>query len=129
LKPRSAEKVPFSLAKSGTDKHLCFVLLGWFAFLVIAAVILSPVDSHVEPGPVTLWSIVTITALLTLYTGVAVPAYLYQSWLRLPTVPNKTAYGLWIGLESLLLLSVAAGAVYLLLNMLYGVPIHWGVRR
>lgn len=82
--------------------------------------LLSPLDSHVTPRPLTLWTVITITALLTICTGIAVPAYLYQSWLKLPTVPNKTVYGLWIGLESLLLLAVEFGAVYLVVNMLYG---------
>jgi len=68
-----------------------------------------------------LWSVIAITGLLTLYTAFAVPAYLYQSWLKLASARNRTAYGLWIGLESLLLLALTFGAVYLLLSMVHGI--------
>jgi hypothetical protein len=43
---------------------------------------------------------------------IVIPAYVYRSWLRLPTVPNRTAYGLWVGLESLLLLAVPIGLAF-----------------
>jgi len=62
-----------------------------------------------------------MTGLLTLYTAITIPAYLYQLGLKLPTVPNKAIYGLWIGLESLLLLAMELWAVYVLINMVYGI--------
>ena len=54
-----------------------------------------------------------LAVLLALPTVIIIPAYVYQLWLRLPTVPNRTAYGLWAGLESLLLLTVPIGLAFL----------------
>ncbi len=102
-------------------RHLLFAFIGWGVFLYYLAVFLPPVDSYVLPSRLLLWSVVSGTALLTLYTSVAISIYLYQSWLKWPTVPNKVSYGVWVGLECLVLLVVEYGAVYLLLNMLYGI--------
>jgi hypothetical protein len=33
-------------------------------------------------------------------------------WLKLSTVTNRTAHGLWVGLESLLLLAVPIGLAF-----------------
>jgi hypothetical protein len=98
--------------KVGTGKHLGFVMLAWAVFFVLAAWVLPPLDSHQRPVPLVYWSVLTLTILLALPTVVVVPAYVYRSWLKLPTVPNRTAYGLWIGLESLLLLAVPVGLAF-----------------
>ena len=98
--------MPFSLAKIGTGKHLGFVLLAWFAFFVLAAIVLPPVDSHLQPAAPLWWSLLAVAVLLAVPTVIVIPAYVYQSWLRLPTVPNRTTYGLWVAFESLLLLAV-----------------------
>jgi len=97
--------MPFLAAKIGTGKHLGFVLLAWAVFFVLAWV-LPPLDSRLRPTPLVYWGVLTLTILLALPTVVVVPAYVYRSWLRLPTVPNRTAYGFWVGLESLPLLGV-----------------------
>jgi len=116
MKPRGPE----AQRKTTPGRRLLYAFIAWGVFLYFLAVLPPPLDSHVKPPPLTLWSVVTISALLTVYTVIAVAAYLYQSWLKLPTLPNKTAYGLWIGLESLLLLAMGLGAIYLVLNMLCG---------
>ena len=102
-------RVPFLAAKIGTGKHLGFVLLAWTVFFLLAAWVLPPLDSPLQPTPLVYWSVLTLTTLLALPTVIVVPAYVYRSWLRLPTVPNRTAYGFWVGLESLLLLGVPMG--------------------
>ena len=107
--------------KANAGRHLLCAFIGWAVFLYLSAVVLPPLDSHPKPPPLTLWNVIAITGLLTLYTAIAIAAYLYQSWLKFPTVPNKTVYGIWSGLESLLLLGMELGAVYLLLNMVYGI--------
>lgn len=107
---------PQTVAKLGTGKQLGFVLLGWVVMLVVAASVLPPLDSHLQPAPLTYWSVVTLTILLAISTAIIVPGYLYQSWLKLPTAPNRTLYGLWLGLESLLLLAVPTGLAFLLLT-------------
>jgi hypothetical protein len=98
--------MPFSLVNVGRGKHLGFVLLAWIAFFLLSAWVLPPLDSHLKPTPLVFWSFASFAALLALPTAIIVPAYVYQSWLRLPTVPNRTMYGLWLGLESLILLAV-----------------------
>jgi len=108
--------MPFLAAKIGTGKHLGFVVLAWAVFFVLAAWVLPPLDSHQRPVPLVYWSVLTLAILLALPTVIVVPAYVYRSWLRLPTVPNRTAYGLWIGLESLLLLAVPVGLAFWLLT-------------
>lgn len=104
--------MPFSAAKIGTGKHLGFVLLSWAVFFLLAAWVLPPLDSRLQPTPLVYWSVLTVTILLALPTVVVVPAYVYRSWLKLLTVPNRTAYGLWVGLESLLLLGVPVGLAF-----------------
>jgi len=54
--------------------------------------------------------------LLALLSAIIVPAYLYQSWLKLPTAPNKLVYGLWIAFETLLLIAVPVWLFVLLLS-------------
>jgi hypothetical protein len=102
-------------------RHLLYAFIGWGVFACTAAFVLPPTDSRVEPPPLTFWSIITITALLAIYTALAVPGYLRHAWLKLPTVPNKLAYGLWIGLESVVLVAIEFGALYLLIAMLFGI--------
>ena len=111
----SAETNAILLAKVGTGKILGIVLLGWFVFLALAASVLPPLDSHLQPTPPVFWGLLTFAVLLAILTVIVVPAYVYQSWLRLPTVPNGTAYGLWVGLESLFLLAVPVGLFFLFL--------------
>lgn len=104
--------MPFLAAKIGTGKHLGFVLLAWAVFLVLAAWVLPPLDSRLQPTPLVYRGVLTLTILLALATVIVIPAYVYRSWLRLSTVPNRTAYGLWVGLESLLLLAVPVGLAF-----------------
>jgi hypothetical protein len=104
--------VPFSAAKIGTGKHLGFVLLAWAVFFLLAAWVLPPLDSRLQPTPLVYRSVLTLTILLAVPTVIVVPAYVYRSWLKLPTVPNRAAYGLWVGFESLLLLAVPIGLAF-----------------
>lgn len=108
--------MPFLAAKIGTGKHLGFVLLAWAVFFLLAAWVLPPLDSRLRPGPLVYWSFATLTVLLVLPTVIVIPAYVYRSWLKLPSVPNRTAYGLWVSFESLLLLGVPMGLAFWLLT-------------
>ena len=76
-------------------------------------------DSHLQPAPLVYCSFVTLAVLLALPTAIVIPAYVYQSWLRLPTVPNRTVYGLWLGLESLLLVGVPIWLAFLFLTKFF----------
>jgi hypothetical protein len=104
--------MPFLAAKIGTGKHLGFVVLAWAVFLLLAAWVLPPLDSHLRPTPMMYWSVLTLTILLALPTVIVIPAYVYRAWLRFPTVPNRAAYGLWVSLESLLLLALPVGLAF-----------------
>ncbi len=104
--------MPFLAAKIGTGKHLGFVLLSWAVFFVLAAWVLPPLDSRLRPGPLVYWSFATLTVLLVLPTVIVIPAYVYRSWLKLPSVPNRTAYGLRVSFESLLLLALPIGLAF-----------------
>jgi len=101
--------MPFLAVKVGTGKHLGFVLLAWAVFFLLAGWALPPLDSHLRPTPLVYWGVLTLTILLALSTVIVIPTYVYRAWLKLPTVPNKAAYGLWVGLESLLLLGLPVG--------------------
>jgi hypothetical protein len=83
--------------------------------VLLAAWVLPPLDSHLQPTPLVYSGVVTLAILLAVPTVIVVPAYVCRSWLRLPTVPNRTAYGLWVSLESLLLLGVPMGLAFLFL--------------
>jgi hypothetical protein len=101
-------------------RHLLYAFMGWGIFLYLSAVLLPPLDSRAKSWSRTLWGIAAPTALLTPYTAFAVWSYLYRSWAKLDTVPNKTAYALWVALESLVLLAFGFGALYLLFYVARG---------
>ena len=111
--------MPLSIARVGRARHLYILLLVWAVFLLLAACVLPPLDSRLPPSPLVGWSMVALTVLLALLSAIIVPAYLYLSWLKLPTVPNKTAYGLWMGFETLLLLGVPIWLAFSLLTGLF----------
>jgi len=108
--------MPFLAAKIGTGKHLGLVLLAWAVFFLLAAWVLPPLDSRLQPTPLEYQSVLTLTILLAVPTVIVIPAYVYRAWLRFPTVPNRAAYGLWVGLESLLLLALPVGLAFWLLT-------------
>jgi hypothetical protein len=123
------EDVPMELRgaeahrRAAPGRHLLYVFIGWGLYLtVFGGLLVPPLGPDLRAVSPALWSTIaiTITALLTLYTAVAVPVSLYHLWLKLPTVSNKMAYGLWIGVASLLFLAMESGAIYLLLYMLFG---------
>jgi hypothetical protein len=89
--------------KVSIGKHLGLVFAGWIVTLSAAAIFLPPLDSRpVHPAAAYRNLLITL-CLLSAYTIMIVPAYLYQSWRRLPSVPNKLAYGCWVGFETVLL--------------------------
>jgi hypothetical protein len=101
------------------SKYIDVVFFGWAIFLCFAAVLLAPVDPHTQPTARTYCIIFTAASLLMIYTTIIIPAHLYGSWNKLPTVPNKVAYGFWMSVESLVLLAVEAGASYLFVGMFF----------
>lgn len=107
MKPWYAGISPFPLSKARIEKHLFFVFLAWWVTSVFAAAILPPSPSHVRPEwSLTIWSIVIMVSMLTIYTATILLIYFYQSWKELPTVANKTSYSVWLGFESLVFLAI-----------------------
>ncbi len=111
--------MPFQVHKVNIGKHLLFLCLGWAGLLVFSAVVLPPLDSHIPPQPAIYWSVVTIMVAFALYTAIVLPAYLYQSWRKFAAVPNKTAYGIWLGFETLLLLAIPTWLAFQLVGRLF----------
>jgi hypothetical protein len=98
--------MPFPSSKASVEKHLLITFLAWCVILMFAGLFSPPLDSHIQPPPLTKWSIATVAALPSLYMAILIPAYFYQSWKMLPTVPNKISYGLWLSVESLAFLVI-----------------------
>ncbi len=106
------------LRKASAGRYLLYVLVGCGAWMCIAALLLPSMDSRAKPRPVVVWSTVAILALAALCTSAAILIYLYGSWRKFPTVSNKIAYGVWMIFESVILLGVEAGSIYVILYIL-----------
>jgi hypothetical protein len=96
----------FLLVNVGRGRHLGIVLLAWIIFFWLAACVLPPLDSHVKSSPLVFWIFLIVAVVLALSSVIVIPAYVYQSRLKLPTAPNRTLYGLWVGLESLIVVGL-----------------------
>lgn len=91
----------------------CFVIVcGWVVILVAAAVRL-PWQS-LEELEITDLLLSCLTIVWLALTLVALGAYFYRGWRRVPSVPNRSAYILWLGFESLCTLTALGGLVLLL---------------
>jgi quinol-cytochrome oxidoreductase complex cytochrome b subunit len=88
------------------------IAVGWFVFLLGAAFLLPPLDSHASVQPTVKAAFAVIGALFVIGTLVALMSYFMQAWQRLSTVPNRTAYMVWIGLETVAALFVLFGLAY-----------------
>ena len=58
-------------------------------------------DSHAPVHPAVTAVIGVYYGLLSIFTIVAVAGYFNRAWRRAMTVPNRTAYAIWMGLESM----------------------------
>jgi general secretion pathway protein G len=79
---------------------------GWFVILVAAAILLTSADS--ERFELTIAALLVLIIIWLLLTAVALGTYFYRAWRRLPTVPNKAAYSLWLCFKTACTLAVAA---------------------
>src|ERR1017187_7983072 len=96
---------------------LIHVALGWAALSVAAALILPPIDSRVPPNRALEVAFLVCAAILLAASLFAAVKYFLAAWLKVRTVPNKTSYVIWIGLET----SAAVGAV---VAVIYGLIRH-----
>jgi hypothetical protein len=75
----------------------------WLTMLVsLYFAALTPAKSHL----LVLIAIVWVGA-----TVVVVPLHFFRAWRRLGSVPNRREYALWVGLETLFAVGLAAGFV------------------
>lgn len=82
-------------------KHL-WLLAGWAIFLVLAAMLLPPLDSRINPGPLLSDSFIVATIALSIYTAVFLFGYYIGSWRRVGLVPNRVEYTTWLGFQTAL---------------------------
>jgi hypothetical protein len=62
--------------------------------------ILPNIDSHTRIQPVVKAIITVLYVLYVIATPIALVNYFNRAWRRVPTVPNKSAYVIWMSLET-----------------------------
>jgi hypothetical protein len=77
------------------------IALAWGIFLWCVAMVLPNLDLHTRAHPVVKAIIVVVYTLYPIRTPIALATYFYGAWRRASTVPNRTAYVIWMSLESL----------------------------
>jgi len=84
---------------------------GWFVILVGAAIFLPSADSRrFALSTVPLLALIIVWLILT---AVALGLYFYRAWQRLPSVPNKAAYAVWLSFETACALALVGTLVWL----------------
>lgn len=77
------------------------IALAWGVFLWCAAMLLPNLDLHTRAHPVVRATIVVVYTLYIIGSPIALAAYFNRAWRRVSAVPNKTAYIIWMSLESI----------------------------
>jgi hypothetical protein len=95
---------------------LTHVAFGWVIFLIGAAWLLPPLDSHLSTNAETRWLILTCCIVLVLATCIATVRYFIDAWSKVRAVSNRTAYVAWISFETLVAVVVLAAAIALTWN-------------
>jgi hypothetical protein len=85
---------------SPTRLTLGRIVLAWFAFLWIASLVLPNLDSHARAHPAAKAIVGTGYVTLFIATPIALFRYFNGAWRKVRTVPNTTAYMIWLSLES-----------------------------
>ena len=95
----------------------------WIALLVLAAILLPPLDSRVEPRPILAKFFVVSTIILSLYTVIVMFVYFDRAWRRAGSVPNRVEYISWLSLETVIFLMIF---VWILKILIVGVARRFG---
>jgi hypothetical protein len=88
------------------------IALAWFVFLLVAAWVLPPLDSHQRVPPAVKGVAAVVCGLFIIGTLIALTTYFTRAWRKLGTVPNRSAYMTWLGLETIAALFVLCGLAY-----------------
>jgi hypothetical protein len=93
------------------------VAIAWAVFLIGAAVALPPIDSRTPVHPAVTVIVFICCALLLIATPIAVFTYFNQAWRKIGSVPNKSAYAIWLGLESIVAVSILSTTAYAVISV------------
>jgi len=77
------------------------IALAWAAFLWCAGLVLPNLDSHTPAHPAVRAIAAIVYALFLVGTPIALANYFNRAWRRVGTVSNRTAYVVWLSLESI----------------------------
>ncbi len=95
---------------------LTHVAFGWMAFLVGAAWLLPPLDSHLSTNAAMRILILACSTVLVVATCIAAVRHFIDAWSKVRAASNKTAYAAWISLETLVAVVVLSAAIALTWN-------------
>ncbi len=73
---------------------------------------LPPLDSHAPVNLSVKAAFAVASSLLCIGTLIALMTYFTKVWRKAKTAPNRTAYVVWIGIETIAALSVVFGLTY-----------------
>ena len=88
------------------------VVVAWLVFLWCAGLVLPSLDSHAQVHPAVKPIVAGGFATLLVGTPIALATYFSRAWRRVGTVPNRTAYVVWLSLESIAGIGVIGILVY-----------------
>jgi hypothetical protein len=77
------------------------VVVAWLVFLWCAGLVLPSLDSHAQVNPAVKAIVAAGFATLLVGTPIALATYFNRAWRRVGTAPNRTAYVVWLSLESM----------------------------
>jgi hypothetical protein len=92
------------------------VLIAWFVFLLGSAFLLPPIGSRAPVHPILRLVLFLSAALLLVATPVTAVKYFKEAWRKVGSVPNRTSYIVWLGLETSAAVGVLGLVVYLFIH-------------
>ena len=88
------------------------VWLGWMILLILAACLLPPLDSQIQPHPVAVILVVAGCAVGLILTCISGYRYFSDSWRQWRRFPNRVEYLVWLSLETVAALGVVIAALW-----------------
>jgi len=79
--------------------------------------VLPNLDLHTRAHPVVKAIIVVVYTVYLIWTPIALARYFNRAWRRASTVPNRSAYVIWMSLESVAGASVLGILAYAIVSM------------
>jgi hypothetical protein len=84
------------------------IALAWAVLLLIAALVLPQLGPHAQAHPTVKASVAIQFTVLAIGTAIALITYFNRALRRTAGVPNRTAYVIWMSLESIAAVGVVA---------------------